>query len=112
MAAKHSFFSIWTVVIAAVVAFLAGLGIGAKAAAPSAGVAPAAGTATAPASAARPEAVVRARRSWREVMRGGALPPTIAQRIRAEAHGSAPSARRSTTAAATVGERDDVALMA
>ncbi|AWZ06577.1 hypothetical protein DRB96_03870 [Streptomyces sp. ICC1] len=34
------------------------------------------------------------------MMRGGSLPPTIKQRIRAEAHGKTPSVRRSTTAAA------------
>ncbi len=37
------------------------------------------------------------------MMRGGSLPPTIKQRIRAEAHGKAPSVRRSTTAASLVG---------
>ncbi|RSS76670.1 DUF6344 domain-containing protein [Streptomyces sp. WAC06614] len=52
------------------------------------------------------------RRSWRQMMRGGALPPTIAQRIRAEAHGSTPSVRRSTTAAATVADRDVLTLVA
>ncbi|MFJ9644500.1 DUF6344 domain-containing protein [Streptomyces sp. NPDC101206] len=36
----------------------------------------------------------------RAVMRGGALPPTIKQRIRAEAHGKNPSARSSATATA------------
>ncbi|MGW4685216.1 DUF6344 domain-containing protein [Streptomyces sp. NPDC004244] len=36
----------------------------------------------------------------RAVMRGGALPPTIKQRIRAEAHGKIPSARSSATATA------------
>ncbi|MBW5484730.1 DUF6344 domain-containing protein [Streptomyces bambusae] len=51
-------------------------------------------------------------RSWREAVRGGSLPPTIAQRIRAEAHGSSPSVRRSTTAAAVLGSRDDLALVA
>ncbi|MCB5182561.1 DUF6344 domain-containing protein [Streptomyces antimicrobicus] len=52
------------------------------------------------------------RRSWRQMMRGGALPPTLAQRIRAEAHGSSPSVRRSTTAAATLADRDALALVA
>ncbi|MFE5719598.1 DUF6344 domain-containing protein [Streptomyces erythrochromogenes] len=33
-------------------------------------------------------------------MRGGSLPPTLKQRIRAEAHGKTPGVRRSTTAAA------------
>ncbi len=34
------------------------------------------------------------------MMRGGSLPPTLKQRIRAEAHGKTPGVRRSTTAAA------------
>lgn len=37
------------------------------------------------------------------MMRGGSLPPTIKQRIRAEAHGKSPSVRRSTTALAAGG---------
>lgn len=44
-----------------------------------------------------------ARRTWRAMMRGGSLPPTIKQRIRAEAHGKNPSVRRSTTALAAGG---------
>ncbi|WP_405979679.1 DUF6344 domain-containing protein [Streptomyces sp. NBC_00158] len=92
----RSITSIWTTVLAALVALLAALGLGGKAAPVAAGdavVAPAA-----PAVRRRP--AVMARRTWRAVMRGGSLPPTIKQRIRAEAHGKAPSVRRSTTAAA------------
>ncbi|MFJ3637069.1 DUF6344 domain-containing protein [Streptomyces sp. NPDC090112] len=102
MAQRTVLTSIWTPVLAALVALLSVLGLGRKtapvvatAAAPAA--APAA-PAAAPAPAARP--AVAARRSWRAMMRGGALPPTIKQRIRAEAHGKTPSVRRSTTAAA------------
>ncbi|WP_165365006.1 DUF6344 domain-containing protein [Streptomyces sp. C] len=88
--------SIWTTVLAALVALLAALGLGGKAAPAAAGEAVAAPVA--PAVRRRPAVV--ARRTWRAVMRGGSLPPTIKQRIRAEAHGKAPSVRRSTTAAA------------
>ncbi|MEU6310275.1 DUF6344 domain-containing protein [Streptomyces sp. NPDC047014] len=97
MAQRTVLTSIWTSVLAALVALLSSLGFGAKTA--PAAVAAAAPAAPAPvASAVRPAVAVR--RSWREVMRGGALPPTIKQRIRAEAHGKTPAVRRSTTAAA------------
>ncbi|MCX4959524.1 DUF6344 domain-containing protein [Streptomyces virginiae] len=91
--------SIWTSVLAALMAVLSGFGLAAKSA-PAAASAPAAeGTEGAEATAVRRPAVA-ARRSWRAMMRGGSLPPTIKQRIRAEAHGKTPSVRRSTTAAA------------
>ncbi|WP_405679501.1 DUF6344 domain-containing protein [Streptomyces sp. NBC_00868] len=95
MAHRSILLSIWTSVLAALVAVLSSLGLAGKAA-------PAAASAAAPAG---PAAVVRrpaftARRTWRAMMRGGSLPPTIKQRIRAEAHGKTPSVRRSTTAAA------------
>ncbi|MCC0097209.1 DUF6344 domain-containing protein [Streptomyces flavotricini] len=102
MAHRITVTSIWTAVVAVVVALLASLGFGAKAA-------PAAtATSEAPAPSRCAAAVVRrparpmGRRSWRAMMRGGSLPPTIKQRIRAEAHGKAPSVRRSTTAAASL----------
>ncbi|MEU9797736.1 DUF6344 domain-containing protein [Streptomyces sp. NPDC051000] len=96
MAHRSSVTSIWTAVLAALVALFAALGLGAK-------VAPAASaTVSAPeaptATVRRP--AVMARRTWRAMMRGGSLPPTIKQRIRAEAHGKTPSVRRSTTALA------------
>ncbi|MGW6832634.1 DUF6344 domain-containing protein [Streptomyces sp. NPDC054949] len=96
MANRSNVTSIWTAVLAALVALLAAIGLGAK-------VAPAASaTASAPvvptATVRRP--AVMARRTWRAMMRGGSLPPTIKQRIRAEAHGKTPSVRRSTTALA------------
>ncbi|MEV0414433.1 DUF6344 domain-containing protein [Streptomyces sp. NPDC050448] len=91
---------IWTAVLAALVALLASLGFGAKAA-------PAAASDPAPsrraAAAVRGPARPMGRRTWRAMMRGGSLPPTIKQRIRAEAHGKAPSVRRSTTAASLTG---------
>ncbi|MGW6938277.1 DUF6344 domain-containing protein [Streptomyces xanthophaeus] len=97
MAHRTTFTSIWTAVLAALVALLGAFGFGGKAA-------PAAASFSAPAAPAaatgarRP--AVTARRTWRAMMRGGSLPPTIKQRIRAEAHGKTPSVRRSTTAAA------------
>ncbi|WP_043193183.1 DUF6344 domain-containing protein [Streptomyces sp. NRRL F-2664] len=88
--------SIWTSVLAALVAVLSALGFGGKAAPAAAAGGAAAATVT---PTVRRPAVV-APRSWREVMRGGSLPPTLKQRIRAEAHGKTPGVRRSTTAAA------------
>ncbi|MGW3324979.1 DUF6344 domain-containing protein [Streptomyces virginiae] len=91
--------SIWTSVLAVLMAVLSGFGLAVKSA-PAAASAPAStGTEGAEAAAVRRPAVA-ARRSWRAMMRGGSLPPTIKQRIRAEAHGKTPSVRRSTTAAA------------
>ncbi|MCX5377109.1 DUF6344 domain-containing protein [Streptomyces sp. NBC_00091] len=97
----RSITSIWTTVLAALVALLAALGLGGKAAPVAAGAKLAAPVVP----AVRRPAVV-ARRTWRAVMRGGSLPPTIKQRIRAEAHGKAPSVRRSTTAAALAPDAD------
>ncbi|MGW7330477.1 DUF6344 domain-containing protein [Streptomyces sp. NPDC054840] len=97
MAHRSILTSIWTFVLAALAAILSGFGLAMKSA-------PA--VASTPAATAGPEAtavrrpVVAARRTWRAMMRGGSLPPTIKQRIRAEAHGKTPSVRRSTTAAA------------
>ncbi|WP_328789716.1 DUF6344 domain-containing protein [Streptomyces sp. NBC_00273] len=92
--------SIWTAVLAALVAILSGFGItGKPASAASSAPAPAPAAADTAATAVRRPAVA-ARRTWRAMMRGGSLPPTIKQRIHAEAHGKTPSVRRSTTAAA------------
>ncbi|MFD5410905.1 DUF6344 domain-containing protein [Streptomyces nojiriensis] len=90
--------SIWTAVLAALMAVLSGFGITGKSA-PAAASAPAPAAAGTEATAVRRPAVA-ARRTWRAMMRGGSLPPTIKQRIHAEAHGKTPSVRRSTTAAA------------
>ncbi|WP_406366673.1 DUF6344 domain-containing protein [Streptomyces sp. NBC_01546] len=95
MAQRSILTSIWTSVLAALVALLGSLGIGGKAAPAAASVS----APDAPAAAVRRPAFT-ARRTWRAMMRGGSLPPTIKQRIRAEAHGKTPSVRRSTTAAA------------
>ncbi|MFJ6720712.1 MULTISPECIES: DUF6344 domain-containing protein [unclassified Streptomyces] len=98
MALRSTVSSFWTTLLAAVVALLAALGFGVKATeAPRTGE-------TAPAvPAGRRRPAVVARRTWRAMMRGGSLPPTIKQRIRAEAHGKSPSVRRSTTALAAGG---------
>ncbi|MFE9631611.1 DUF6344 domain-containing protein [Streptomyces sp. NPDC006463] len=95
MAHRSILLSIWTSVLAALVAVLSSLGLAGKAA-------PAAAPAAAPVGPAAvvPRPAFTARRTWRALMRGGSLPPTIKQRIRAEAHGKSPSVRRSTTAAA------------
>lgn len=98
MAHRSTVTSIWTAVLAALVALLASLGLGGKAAPAVAGVSAPAVPATTAATERR--TAVTARRTWRAMMRGGSLPPTIKQRIRAEAHGKTPSVRRSTTAAA------------
>ncbi|MFI8262156.1 MULTISPECIES: DUF6344 domain-containing protein [unclassified Streptomyces] len=120
MAHRITVTSIWTAVVAVVVALLASLGFGAKAAPAATATVPA----PAPAPSLREAAAVRrparpmGRRSWRAMMRGGSLPPTIKQRIRAEAHGKAPSVRRSTTAAASLAgsgsgaAREDLDLVA
>ncbi|MFJ9546308.1 DUF6344 domain-containing protein [Streptomyces erythrochromogenes] len=89
--------SIWTSVLAALVAVLSALGFGGKTAPVAA---PAVGGAAAAITAPVRRPAVTAPRSWREMMRGGSLPPTLKQRIRAEAHGKTPGVRRSTTAAA------------
>lgn len=89
--------SIWTAVLAAIMALLASLGFAKAARADVASASPSSGAA---ASVATAPATAAARRSWRAVMRGGSLPPTIKQRIRAEAHGKSPSVRCSATAAA------------
>ncbi|MFD3538066.1 DUF6344 domain-containing protein [Streptomyces sp. NPDC058662] len=98
MAHRSTLTSLWTTVLTALVALLASLGFGAKSA-PAASSSPAAAEGAGAAAAVR-RPCVAAPRSWRAMMRGGSLPPTIKQRIRAEAHGKSPSVRRSTTAAA------------
>ncbi|MGW7450265.1 DUF6344 domain-containing protein [Streptomyces sp. NPDC054787] len=101
MAHRSILTSIWTSVLAVLAALLGFLGLAGKAAPVAAGV-----PAPAAAATARRRPAVVARRTWRAMMRGGSLPPTIKQRIRAEAHGKTPSVRRSTTAAAMAGARE------
>lgn len=102
MAHRSTITSIWTTVLAALVALLASLGFGgAKAAQAAAAPLTAAPLTAAPAAVAANRPALMARRTWRAMMHGGSLPPTIKQRIRAEAHGKTPSVRRSTTALAS-----------
>lgn len=108
MTHRSSTTSIWTSFLSALRALLGALGLVGKAA--PAGAEPAA-VATPSAPVAR-QTVPVARRTWRAMMRGGSRPPTIKQRIRAEAHGKSPSVRRSATAAALAPDRDAVALAA
>ncbi|MFE4634277.1 DUF6344 domain-containing protein [Streptomyces sp. NPDC056773] len=99
MAQRSTITSIWTTVLAALVALLTSLGFGgAKAAQAAAPLTSSPAAAPAAVAASRP--ALMARRTWRAMMHGGSLPPTIKQRIRAEAHGKTPSVRRSTTALA------------
>ncbi|MFI5637555.1 DUF6344 domain-containing protein [Streptomyces goshikiensis] len=105
--AHRSTTSIWTTVLAALVALFALLGFARKtapAAASAAGVPVPVASSAVPATGAVRRPVMMARRTWRAMMRGGSLPPTIKQRIRAEAHGKTPSVRRSTTAAAALSD--------
>ncbi|MCF3178449.1 hypothetical protein IPZ70_00520 [Streptomyces polychromogenes] len=108
MTHRSSITSIWTSLLSALTALLAALGLVGKTA--RAGAVPAA-VATPSAPVVRRSAPV-ARWTWRAMMRGGSLPPTIKQRIRAEAHGKSPSVRRSATAAALAPDRGSVALVA
>ncbi|MCJ0868926.1 DUF6344 domain-containing protein [Streptomyces sp. AP-93] len=98
MAHRSTITSIWTTVLAALVALLTSLGFGGKVA--QAAATPLSSSPAAPAAVAANRPAFMARRTWRAMMRGGSLPPTIKQRIRAEAHGKTPSVRRSTTALA------------
>ncbi|MFI5759579.1 MULTISPECIES: DUF6344 domain-containing protein [unclassified Streptomyces] len=98
MAHRSTITSIWTTVLAALMALLASLGFGGKVA--QAAATPLSSSPAAPAAVAVNRPAFMARRTWRAMMRGGSLPPTIKQRIRAEAHGKTPSVRRSTTALA------------
>lgn len=100
MAHRSTITSIWTTVLAALVALLAALGLGGKAAQAATGATHSSPAAAAPVAAVSNRPALMARRTWKAMMRGGSLPPTIKQRIRAEAHGKTPSVRRSTTALA------------
>ncbi|WP_326611381.1 DUF6344 domain-containing protein [Streptomyces scopuliridis] len=86
---------LWTVFITAFFAVLASLGLTAPAAAAGNAVRqPAEQPAPAPAAAHHVTEATPARATVpRSLPRGRSLPPTIKQRIRAEAHGSSPSVR-------------------
>ncbi|MFD7119990.1 DUF6344 domain-containing protein [Streptomyces sp. NPDC059922] len=85
---------LWTVFITAFFAVLASLGLTAPAAAGNAVQQPAEQPAPAPAAAHHVTEATPARATVpRSLPRGRSLPPTIKQRIHAEAHGSSPSVR-------------------
>ncbi|MFJ7157515.1 DUF6344 domain-containing protein [Streptomyces sp. NPDC101118] len=94
--------SFWTAFFAAVAAVLLGLFRGRSRSAQAAAVAPA------PAARAAAVPSVRfpsSRRSRRSRAGRTALPPTIKQRIRAEAHGASPAVRRSSSGVSSDAER-------
>ncbi|MFB7025418.1 MULTISPECIES: DUF6344 domain-containing protein [unclassified Streptomyces] len=108
----------WAAFISVLFALLASVGLAGTAAAaqqpavqqPEEPVAPAAAT-TASAAGERASASVPAQRAHRWPLLAGdrSLPPTIKQRIAAEAHGSSPTARQRSAVPAAV-ESDPVAL--
>ncbi|WP_063798053.1 DUF6344 domain-containing protein [Streptomyces sp. 150FB] len=91
---------LWTVFITAFFAVLASLGLTTPAGATGSVVRrpaeqPAGGSAAAPVVRPRAAETAHVRAALpRQVQRDRSLPPTIKQRIRAEAHGSSPSVRR------------------
>ncbi|GGS37459.1 DUF6344 domain-containing protein [Streptomyces griseoviridis] len=94
--ARNKATQLWTAIVTAFLALCTALGLVTTTA--SAAVAHTE-TARNSESAPAPSAPEAAPRSW---PRAGALPPTMKQRIRAEAHGTSPSCRhRPTTDAAT-----------
>ncbi|MEU7281380.1 DUF6344 domain-containing protein [Streptomyces sp. NPDC045431] len=98
--------------IALLTALLGALGFGPGTAAKAAKTAPALPAASASASLSA-SAVVPVQRAASPVrVRPRALPPTIKQRIRAEAHGSSPSVRRLPAAAPAEPDPTDLALAA
>ncbi|WP_030761293.1 DUF6344 domain-containing protein [Streptomyces griseus] len=104
----------WTAFISVLFALLASVGLATPAAARGQAPVtqpeePAATTAAAPVAAERAATVVAQRRAepWYPAAQGS-LPPTIKQRIGAEAHGSSPSVRHSRAAAPLA--NDPVAL--
>ncbi|MER5883910.1 DUF6344 domain-containing protein [Streptomyces sp. NPDC001941] len=90
----------WTAFITLLLAVLAPLGLATSA---TAAQRPAAqsteGAADAVATAVRAEVPVQREASYAGVVRDRSLPPTIKQRIGAEAHGSSPSSRHLSAAA-------------
>ncbi|MER6212532.1 DUF6344 domain-containing protein [Streptomyces sp. NPDC001272] len=95
---RSSISSIWTSFLAALVALLAAVGLVGKATPDAAGAA----VAATPSDPAAHRTAAVARRTWRAMMRGGSRPPTIKQRIHAEAHGKSPSVRSASSAGAAV----------
>ncbi|MFE5830731.1 DUF6344 domain-containing protein [Streptomyces sp. NPDC056488] len=109
----------WAAFISVLFALLASVGLAGTAAAaqqpavqqPEEPVAPATAATTPSAAGERASASVPAQRAHRWPLLAGdrSLPPTIKQRIAAEAHGSSPAARQRSAVPAAV-ESDPVAL--
>ncbi|MFI8101622.1 DUF6344 domain-containing protein [Streptomyces sp. NPDC086023] len=95
--------SFWTAFFAAVAAVLLGLFRGRSRGAEAAAVAPA--PAARVAAGVPSVRVPSSRRSRRSRAGRTALPPTIKQRIRAEAHGASPAVRRSSSGVSSDAER-------
>ncbi|WP_051794595.1 DUF6344 domain-containing protein [Streptomyces sp. NRRL S-87] len=102
MTSSRALPSFWTALFAALAAFFGafrrrGAAAGASGVSGASGasgvVARVARTSAAVARTAVPNGAVRVPRQWRR-SGSGALPPTLKQRIRAEAHGSSPAPRR------------------
>ncbi|MET9494006.1 DUF6344 domain-containing protein [Streptomyces sp. NPDC006552] len=83
---KNRVMTLWTVVISAFIALFSALGF----VTPAAAAAPVQQTEEARSAAVSAPAATSARPSWTFKR---SLPPTMKQRIRAEAHGSSPSCR-------------------
>ncbi|MFJ5547007.1 DUF6344 domain-containing protein [Streptomyces sp. NPDC093225] len=110
MTSSRALPSFWTALFAALAAFFGAFRRRGAAAGASEAAAPVARTAApvartsaatartsaATASTAVPGGAVRVPRQWRR-SGSGALPPTLKQRIRAEAHGSSPAPRRAAS---------------
>ncbi|GAA2580002.1 MULTISPECIES: DUF6344 domain-containing protein [Streptomyces] len=95
--ARNKVLTLWTSVVTAFLALFTALGLITTTAAAAV---PQTGTHSNKAESASPEAAPAAATAWSR-SRTGSLPPTMKQRIRAEAHGTAPSCRHRPLADAT-----------
>ncbi|MGW7282742.1 DUF6344 domain-containing protein [Streptomyces sp. NPDC054844] len=99
--ARNKVITLWTTIVTAFLALCTALGLittTASAAAPQTGT-------HSNTESASPEAAPAAAAPW-SWSRTGSLPPTMKQRIRAEAHGKAPTCRHRPTADATATSTD------
>lgn len=99
--ARNKVMTLWTTIVTAFLALCTALGLittTASAAVPQTGT-------HSNAESASPEAAPAAAAPW-SWSRTGSLPPTMKQRIRAEAHGKAPTCRHRPTADATATSTD------
>ncbi|MFJ9039766.1 DUF6344 domain-containing protein [Streptomyces sp. NPDC102406] len=98
---KNRVMTLWTVVISAFIALFSALGL----VSPAAASAPVQQTEEAHSTAVSAPAATSARPSWTFKR---SLPPTMKQRIRAEAHGSSPSCRHRPPSDAEQSDSDTV----